>query len=212
MTKAQNFKSHFDQLYGLNPKLYNGFIYDGFYGTSVKGQAFLYDDYINGNITLEGIRYENLLLNFDIYNQILVLKFNAPTGANINLELPLFKISEFKIGEDTYRVVAQEDSTFQVYQIVGTGQKQFWLKHEKKLEVETVSQQYKYQFTRDFVQIFYARNPDLLIDVNRNNTFIKHFNKEEQKQLKRWLRKNRIKIQKATPKQLKSLSQYIDQL
>jgi len=212
IAEAQNFKSHFDQIYGLDSKLYNGYVYNGFYGSTVKGQPFLYTDYLKGDITLEGKKYQNLLLNYDVFNQLLVLKFKTTTGADMTIELPFFKISEFNIGENHFILQEQSDSSFQIYQIIGNKQKAFWLKHEKKLELETISQQYEYQFTRGFIRFYYAINPNQLVELNKNKSLVKLIEKEKQKQLKRWLRKKRIKIHKATPQQLKSLSQYLNQL
>jgi len=209
---SQSLKEKYDAIYGLNTKLYNGYVYKGNYGSKVQGQPFLYKDFTRGDVILENKKYHDLLLNYDIYNQLLILKFNTPTGAEKTIELPFFKLTEFNIGEDHFVLKAQSDSSYQVYQLIGEKQNTFWLKHEKKLQLETISQQYEFQFTRDFISIYFAPDPNQLIELNRNKSLIKLFERDQQQKLKRWLRKNRFKIHKVTPEQLKLLAQYINQL
>lgn len=212
IVSSQSLKEQFDAIYGLNPQLYNGYVYQGNYGPKVKDQPFLYQDFIKGDVVLEGKKYHDLLLNYDVFNQLLILKFNTPTGGEKTIELPFFKLTEFNIGEDHFVLKAQSDSSYQVYQLIGNKQNTFWLKHEKKLLLETVTQQYEYQFSRDYIGLYFAPNPKQLIELTKNKSLIKLFERDQQQKLKRWLRKNRFNIRKVTPEQLKLLAQYIDQL
>lgn len=209
---SQNLKEQFNNIYGLDNKLYNGFVYSDNFGSFVKGNPFINDEFGYGSLVLDSNRYQNILLNYDIYNQVLVLKFHSSIGAELMIEIPFFKVSEFTINEDVFRIIPQSDGTYKVYQIIGNESFKLWVTHKKNLNIENVSQQYKYQFSRDFIQVLYKKQYGEFIELKSNKDLISLQESDKQTLIKKWLRKNKIKIHKSNPDQLKLVSQYLNQL
>lgn len=209
---AQDLKSSFDKIYSLDTRIYSGYVYKDNYGPKVKGSPYLYDNFTEGSILVQEKKYENLLLNLDIYNQLLILNFTEPNGGNVKIEVPFFKVSKFAIGEDNFLINTETDSSYQVYQIIKDDNNEFWLRHRKKMEMETVNQQYDFQFTKNFTSVYYVYKPGEYVELKNNKTLLKLVKNDKQAELKKWLRKKRIKVKKTDHKQIKLLSQYLNSL
>jgi len=79
--------NEYDHVYGLDPALYNGRIYTYAAPRNTTGDPFLSGaDYCKGHITIEGKIYDGLNLNYDIFNQQILLKYD-----NIIVQLILLK-------------------------------------------------------------------------------------------------------------------------
>lgn len=128
---TQNQKTQLDAVYGLDSKLYNGYVYNGEYGLKVDGIPFLYQEFEEGSLSLEGKEYDGLQLNYDIYNQKLVLKFKTSSGALQFIEIPLFKLNHFSIGAHDFKMISKSDSSFQIYQSIGRAPYRFYVSHQK---------------------------------------------------------------------------------
>lgn len=209
---SQNQKTQFDAVYGLDSKLYNGYIYNGQYGSKVGGSPFLYEDFEEGSLSLEDKEYQHIWLNYDIYNQKVVLKFVNNSGAWQHIEIPLFKLDHFSIGEHYFKMISKNDSSFQIYQSIGQMPYMFYVSHHKNMNLENASSQYEYRFSKDFTQVFWWKDELNVIELKRNKSLLENLNKEQQQTTRKWLRQNKMKVQKATYLQLELLSQYLHQL
>jgi hypothetical protein len=92
-------RSQFSKAMGTDGALYNGISFEKYwYGT--KGTPFFKtEDFVTGNIYYDGTLYENVLLNYDLMRDQVVVK-------SINNNLPLVAISEristFTLGANTF--------------------------------------------------------------------------------------------------------------
>jgi len=94
--KAQMSLRNFDAVYGLDTKLYNGRVYSGYYNSFVKGHQFYEGkEFQNGQLITGGQLYKGKNLNYDIYQQKLLLSFKSTEHGHQIIELPLEHIRSF---------------------------------------------------------------------------------------------------------------------
>lgn len=210
--RAQSQKKQFDAVYGLDSKLYNGYVYNGQYGSKVRGIPFVYQEFKEGTLSLEGKAYTDLQLNYDIYNQKVVLKFINNSGAWQHIEIPLFKLDHFSIGEHDFKMISKNDSSFQIYQSIGQMPYMFYVSHHKNMNLDNASSQYEYRFSKDFTQVFWWKDELNVIELKRNKSLLENLDKKQQQSARKWLRQKKVKIQKATAAQLELFSKYLHQL
>lgn len=209
---SQTLKEKIDAIYGLSPILYNGKIYSEFYGDKVKGHQFLLEKQtIKGDLIVQNQSFKNQQLNLDIYQQKVLLKYSDQNNAIQLIEISQHHLSEFSLEEKNFRVALEADSSFIIYQIIGNGSHQIFLNWYKKLQTISSNSSYDYQFSEAKKWMYLVIDSQWL-SITNNKSLIKKIEEAKQKDLKRWLKENRIKIQKANDHQLYFLTNYLDSL
>lgn len=199
------------KVYGLDPLLYNGLLYKSFYPSNVKGdQFFLNSDYIQGEATIRGAKYKNLDLNFDIYKQEVLLKYLNTTHSYNTIMLSKTWLEEFSIGNCRFIFYATNDIPKRIYQVLGKDSLQILYYWKKDLKLDNVTGNKSFRFIP-------RREQYLLINHSlnryyRNNSFIHLFSKEKQGQIKKYLRKNKIKVFNAQDQIMEELINYCSKL
>lgn len=209
---AQNIKDQLDAVYGLSPILYNGKIYSDFYNKDVKGDPFLKSkSYSNGELRLRQGYFNGLDLNYDIYQQKVILQFASQNKAIRQIEVPLEHLIEFKIEEGLFQIFQQEDQSYKIYHIIGAKSTKIYLFWYKNLETIQASSSYKHEFT-EAKREFHLLKEEQLIPINNNKNLRHCYPKKLQADIKKWMKTHGIKLQKANDGQLLELCQYLDSL
>jgi hypothetical protein len=79
---AQQNKICTSEVYGSDPLLYNGRVYRFFTPLNTLGNQFFADpQFETGSVTIRGVTYTTLNINYDIYNQQLILEYKNNFGA-----------------------------------------------------------------------------------------------------------------------------------
>ncbi len=121
LLKSQDGAGIADKVYGLDPTLYNGKKYTYFLPASTGSHQYLFSpDYVSGSVTINGKTYEGILLNYDIYNQQLLLKFADETGAMNILEVSGAWLESFLIGTTGFEYLDIGKGP-RIYQVLGSG-------------------------------------------------------------------------------------------
>jgi hypothetical protein len=85
---SQATSPEFDRIYGPDPLLYNGKKYIYFLPPGTGGHQFLAQpEFTEGEVIIKQIRFSRVSLNYDIYNQQLLLEYPDETGANGIIEV-----------------------------------------------------------------------------------------------------------------------------
>ena len=93
------FESSMSKLH--HQQLEQGIAYSYFY-PSIKGHQYLFrPSYTTGSMTYEGVTYGDILLNYDIYND-LVLTTLVQNGLTVNIIVDRTRIDRFQIGSDNF--------------------------------------------------------------------------------------------------------------
>lgn len=209
--KSQEFATEFDRVYGLDQLLCNGkkYIYKPPPGTQ-QHQFLFSPGYISGSLTISGKTYSKVSLNYDVFNQELLLRYVSESGSVYYVEVSKAWLSGFSLDSLNFELLSVEkDPHF--YQVIGTGGLRILFYYRKNLELDGAVGNYVYHFTHAI------RDSFILIDnklkpFNSTRSMVKQFNPEQRAQLKSYLRKNKVNVKKASDRQMTDMINFIDNL
>jgi hypothetical protein len=208
---SQDAAMDINRVYGLDPLLYNGKIYTYFMPSGTGGNQFLLSaDYLTGEVTIKGKTFEGISLNYDIYNQQLLLQYASESGAFNIIEISKAWLEKFRIGNMEFRCISSDkESSF--YQVLGDGPYFIMVFWRKDLKYDANFGAQKFTFTPAVKDLFVLTG-DQLRPVSNNRSLISLFNPEHKAAINNYLQLNRIKIKKASDKTMTELINYIGNL
>jgi hypothetical protein len=201
-----------DRIYGLDETLFNGVKYDYFPPAGVGGDQYLESpQFIIGSLTIHGRDFTGLSLNYDIVNQQLLLKYYDENGAMQILEVSKAWLTEFRLGSRHFEVLPEKEAPA-FYQVIGTGNARFLYFWHKNLEMVSAINR-----TQGFLYTPAAR--DSYIEINgkierfRNRRSLAAlFDQARRPEIKKYMRKNRIRPDEASDAEMTALINYISNL
>lgn len=199
-------------VYGLNPLLYNGKVYNYFPGTRVKGHQYINQkDYSEGSLTIRGVKYKKLLLNYDILNQEVILKYVDPQGSNRLLTVSKAWLEKFSIGQQNFSLIETPDNQKLIVQTLNQGDFQLHNNWTKKLiaNISFVSEHYLFDEKNSTLYLSYR---NILHEYNSTKDILKLLNNKDQQKVKLYIKQNKIKARTNSLDQLKGLLNYCNQL
>jgi hypothetical protein len=210
ITWSQTYFSSPDKKYGLDPLLYNGIKYTYFLPPGTGGHQYLQSfDYFTGTVTIKEEIFEGLTLNYDVYNQQLLLRYADEKGAFNIIQVSKAWLKEFQLGEKYFTYFDLGDG-LKFYQILGAGQVKLVYYWFKNLNLD-VGSSGNFTFT-PAMRSAYVLKEKQLIPFRNKRGFIKILRKENKKEIKRYMRKNRVKLKKASDREMTDLINYISNL
>jgi len=211
LLNAQQLKDEFDKVYSMDPKLYNGRVFTEVYKNDVSGnQFFLNEDFLKGSLGLYDQVYKDRELNYDVYRQKLLLSFENDINARIVIEIPLLNAQFFYLGDKYFEVLKWEDESSKIFQAFGDDKCKILIQWSKSLSIKSYSGNYNRKFSDLKKQIWVFKTGEYHV-VKNNKSLIELFESEEQNEIEKWLKSNRIKIQKTDDAGLKMLAEYCNQ-
>ncbi|MBE0648775.1 MAG: hypothetical protein IH596_13475 [Bacteroidales bacterium] len=205
---SQDAARDLDQVYGLDQTLYNGKKYTYFILYSTTGHQYLLSpQYSYGSVTIKGTRYDHVFLNYDIFNQQLLLKYLDKTGAAITIELSKAWLEGFTMSDKNFELLHLEQEPC-FYQVLGKGPLQILYHWRKSLDLETVVGSANYIFKSPVRDSFVLKDGQLL-RFSSKRSFIKLFDPEQKLAIKSYMRKNKIKIRKSSDLAMAAMIDYI---
>lgn len=208
---AQVTEKNPDQVYGYDPLLYNGLAYYYYAPPNTTGSQYLFTNFdTKGTITLRGITYTNLALNYDIFNQQLVLKYTNSIGSPALIQVSFAWLETFEIEGLHFEIIASADSTKEIYQVLGAGSSKILYSQNKKLLIENFKSTDRY-FSR-IQRLMYVYNGAGKIKYKNNRTFVAAFAPTQRDLIRKYIRKHNLMVQKATDQQMTELINYCNTL
>ncbi len=210
-TAAQSASSGIDTIYGSDPLLFNGrqYIYQIPPGSS--GNPFLYGpEFQKGWITIADRQYQHLDLNYDIVNQVLLLKYLDQAGYTIVIEVSESWLTSFGIGTSEFEFIRQNNQPF-IYQVIQSENVKVWYHWQKELKLENVMTAATYAFIG-------PRKTSLLVihgteyEYKKNRDFVKAFDPAIQARISKYLKNNKIKVNKASDSSVRALVNFCNTL
>jgi hypothetical protein len=208
-----------DEVYGLDSKLFCGKKYSYFLPSGTEGTQFLYStDFVPGDIVIRWkgdkvIRWgseEGFLLNYDIYNQLLLLKYYDETGAEQIIEISDAWLESFSLGANYFKCLNVNDDV-RIYQILGNEKNQIAYYWRKNLKLTNSSGPANYAFSEPIKTRFVMMNGNLL-PYSSNGSFIKNFDPVYKDILQSYLKENDISVKKASDQTMTDLLNFISNL
>ncbi|MEZ5107053.1 MAG: hypothetical protein R2757_21285 [Draconibacterium sp.] len=204
-------KSELDKLYGVDQRLVSGDFYAGAPLGSVSGHPYFFDEtWKEGSVTIEGIKYNNLLLKFDVASDMLVLKTYTLNNNTIQLCLKKEKISGFTMNEAKFIRFPDENKSKKIVfaQLCSEGNVDFLLVRNKVMTITNGGDSdfiYKEYFQN------YLRYKGQVIKFNNKKTLYKLF-PEYKPALKKYLSQNNLSTSKKDTHNLTMLVDYCNSL
>jgi len=205
---SQNAVKVLDRVYGLDQTLCNGKKYNYSVPSSTKGHQFLLSpDYIAGSVTLKGKCYQGLTLNYDIFNQQLLLQYKDETGALNIIEVSKAWLTSFRRGIMNFEFLKLEkDQHF--YQVLGEGPVRILYYWRKNLNLDDAVGSSNFIFTKP-IRDSYVLMDCQLKPFTTKRSLVRLFDPGHRPEIKSYLRKNKIKVKKATDQAMAEMITFI---
>jgi hypothetical protein len=207
-TSAQSVVDTDDPVYGFDPLLYNGRVYQYLPERGTGGNQFLVDNYdSNASITLRGITYLHQTLNFDIYNQKVVLKYKNATGSTSLIEISGAWFNAFDMDGRHFEIETDADTTKHIYQVLGSGPDKvmYHFKKDKLLYNRPLSGSYYFSKALRETYVYTGKRK---VKYSGNRNFTSAFSKQKQALIKDYLHKNKVNVKKASDSEMTDLINY----
>ena len=198
-------KDYFDRSYGADYNLLNGKKYYRLYFNTIGHPFFNQDQFRKGSLLINGVRYENVLIQYDIYNQQVILQQNDQKGYTEQLILTKEYIDEFTLDGKLFRRMSFPETGTQFFQIVNTEEVSCFLFWGKTMSIEGSS--LTTRFTSQSAEIYLLVSNRLNL-IRNTSSLIEIFGKEYSREIKRFKRRYRVSFRKVSDEGLRQLINY----
>lgn len=209
---AQKTESSFDQVYGFDPLLYNGKVYNFFPSPGTSGTQYFIDDFDTGGIVrLRGKTFTGVALNYDLLNQQLILKYKSSIGSNRMIILSDAWLEEFEIGGSHFRLLSDNDTVKRIYKVLGDGKDKvlYFLTRELLLDNTKAGGMHYFTAIKTKISVLTSGR---IVNVRNNRGFIAAFEPINQDPIKKYIHKQKINVRKATEQSMNELINYCSSL
>lgn len=212
MMKSQDVVKVLDRVYGLDQILYNGKKYNYFLPSGTKGHQYIISpDYIAGSVTLKGKCYQDILLNYDLLNQQLLLKYEDESGARNVIELSESWIKSFRLANMNFEFLNLEKAPC-FYQVLGNGSVRILYHWRKNLNPDiAMIGSSGFGFTPAIKDSYILIDGELK-QFRTKRGLIRIFDGRYRSAIKSYLRKNKVKVNKATDQVMEEMITFIDNI
>lgn len=197
----------------LDPLLINGKVYDYQKPPQALGsQFFVETGFMPGSLVIDTVVFEDILLNYDVYNQQLVVRFiNAAGGTSLLAESQAW-LRSFTLEDKLFKLLDQPFGTKRIFQVLGQDSCQLHFYFSKELKLDNPTAASKLYAFGPLKRKCFVKNGSKLLSFKSNAGFLKAFDKAIQPQIKAYLKKHRIKVLKAPDYVLLSLIEFCNTL
>ena len=181
------------------------------YGKNVDGHQYFEErNFRKNKLGLNHRVYEEQYINYDVYAQKLLLTYLDDNNSQKIIEIPQELVQFFSIANNYFEMLLDEDNNYRIFQSFTFNQDKILIYWKKNLTKNTGAVYYDYRFTKMEKQIFLFLNGQYY-KVKNNKRFIDQFPDEAQANIQKWLKNNKIKIQKADNSSLELLCKYLSE-
>jgi len=208
---SQDVAAVYDRVYGLDPVLYNGKKYSYFLPPGTGGNQFIFSpDFFMGDVTIKGKHFDGIALNYDLFNQQLLLQYADETGAFNIIVISNAWLESFSLGDMKFAYLNFKDGP-RYYQVIGDGPVRILYYRRKDLKLDVSYGGSHHTFTPP-VKSQYVLIEDRLQQFSNKRSLIALFDPGLKPQIKNYFHINKIKLKKASDKTMTELINYIGNL
>ncbi len=205
---AQTTDNGKDDIYGWDPLLYNGRYYNFFSPLNARGNQFLNErQFESGRVTIRGITYRDLNVNYDICNQQLLLEYADKPGIVKLIVVSDAWLERFSISNRNFRILQDSDNGKRICQEIGNDQYRILYFWKKYMQMDYIAGSRIMTFSRPY------REMNLLINGKtsrfwNNKSFINLFPPENKVNIKVYFRNHHINVKNASDMTMAELINY----
>jgi hypothetical protein len=195
-----------------DPVLINGrfYVFHPPYGT--EGNQFISGrEFIDGSVKLKGLSYTGLKLNYDIYNQQLILKYSSKSGAANQIIVPDGWLESFTLNQDEFQLINSANGKKEIYQVIGSENTRVLYSWRKNLELSLVHGATNYVFSKP-VRTMYLLHKGSLHRYKNNRGFNSYFDADTRARIREYMRKNKINTRKSDVSSMSALLDFINSI
>jgi len=200
-------KEYFDRSYGSDFNLLNGKNYQVLYTNAIGHPFFNSDQFREGSLLINGVYYEDLLLKYDIYNQLVILKYKGQWGQIERLILTGEFIDEFTLDRKLFRKMSFPETGSRFFQVVYTGEMSCYLIWEKNLVFTPSSLAYLYTFTSQSGKVYLYVSGQLK-SIKSVSSLIEIFGSQYRKEIRQYKRRHWINFRNISDESLRQWIKY----
>jgi hypothetical protein len=201
-----------DTLSFYDPVLYNGKRYMFHMTNGIQGHPFLMEsDYEPGAVKIRGRVFEDVLLNYDIYNQELVLKYENLFDAFEYIALSKAWLEEFRIQGKTFVWMQSPVGQGKFFQVIGQDSLKLMVYWEKKLKVSNQTGNTGHYFSEPSKTMYLYRDGKFF-KFRNNRNFLDLFSLPGREHIAGYLKENGINLKKSSDEWMLKLLRYIKQI
>jgi hypothetical protein len=209
---AQQSKITLANVYGSDPSLYNGRFYIYFLPLNTKGNQYFSDPrFEKGSVTIRGVTYNDLELNYDIYNQQLILQYQDILGATSLIIISDAWLESFSFRGLNFEIISSQDTLKSIFQVLGSGRYLIFYHWIKELNLESFqgSQNHMFSEAKKEMNVY---NGDQILRYRNNKSLYSLFEPDKRTAIKEYIRKNKIHVKKANDLVMTGLINYCNSL
>jgi hypothetical protein len=162
------------------------------------------------SVQISGKRYVDQRITYDIFNQVMVLKYTDLSGARGSLVLQHERVGEVEIGAYRFRWFENIEGTGRYGQVIGRGKYQIVFFWEKQYLPDLQNGNNHYFFSEP-VRRGYLLQDGQMCPFKNKRSLVKCFPDPLRDPVKTYLKTNRIRVGKATPEEVGGLMDTINQ-
>ncbi len=187
-----------------DPLLINGRIYSYFPPESIGGnQFFLHEAFSVGTLVIRNQEYPGQQLNYDVYNQQLLLRYMTPTGALQIIEVSGGWLTSFSLEGREFRYRNSSESNPGIYQVIGDSGTQIFIHWEKSLEFRNIAGKAVYSFLGPTNRMFLVKG-SLFMPFRNKRSFLRLLDPALQLTVRKYLNSEHVNFRHANDLELKA--------
>lgn len=203
-------KENFDHLNGPDYNLLNGRQYD-LLNSGKSHPYFNTDRYRPGSLLLNGETYDSVTINYDIVDQQVTLQYPGNSGQDLKVVLNREMIDHFQIDGKTFRKMSFPETGSSFFQVVSSGDMSCFLLWKKTLYRSTVSGNTSYKYSKQSREVYLQREGRLYV-VRSRSSFTSIYDEAYRKEIKEFLRREKIRFRNASDEKLGELMNFCIEL
>jgi len=194
-----------ERAYGLDQQLVNGVFFEDVY-RGAKGHPYLFEDlFVMGSVVFRNKPYEKVLMKYDLYAQQLLIS-HPHEGFQMTSILTDDFVSSFEIYGMDFRKLSFSEGSPTYYQVISEKELLSCYVQWVKVRNETINENdsRQYLFAGEKRRLYLYMDGEIQRFLN-NATFSRVFTGDARRLVKRYMRTNKLKINKATDEELRQL-------
>ena len=209
---SQNLRAQFDSIYNRDPSLYNGIIFSDIYTRSVAGTQFFKENSFKRNdLGLKDKVFEQEYINYDVYNQKLLLTYLDDNYAQKMIELPIENVTFFKIDDSYFEVLIDPENNYKIYEVFEVKEGKLLVNWTKYMKKNSSTGKYSYRFSDIQRQVWLLKNEEYF-RIKNNKTFLTYIADNQNIEVQKYFKSTKFKIQKADSIALRKFIQFLNTL
>lgn len=193
-TESSLLSLYFDEVYGADERLVSGPFYYGAMRGSIQGHPYyINEDWKTGSVEIGDIRFENLMLKYDILIKQFILKYITSNSATFQVGLRSGNITRITMGSHTFiPFPGNKDSTAVPFaELMSDGEIKYLITRTKYLVLTNGSGMTDYIYKENIRQFLYTDGQ--LMPFRGKATLLKLY-PELKTELKQYARKNHLQL------------------